>query len=130
MTAQGEDVLAWLEAAITAREKAAQAVGYERFVIDAEDPSRGTKTIGLRRGNLPKAGPMVFASLAEYIVLNDPASVLRCCAADRKLIAEVRRTAVNAKCQPNSEPYAAWAEAMRRALETVAEGYGWTGEQR
>ncbi|MEZ7005633.1 DUF6221 family protein [Streptomyces sp. AD55] len=84
MTAQGGDILAWLETAITAREEAARSVGYDQ--IEAVDYLWGTKHLLLRRGVGVKASTELDAALADHIALRDPSSVLRRCAADRKLL--------------------------------------------
>ncbi|MFD8777486.1 DUF6221 family protein [Streptomyces sp. NPDC059916] len=124
MTAQGEDLLAWLDNAITAREDAARAVGYDQ--IETVDYLWETKYLLLRRGDEAKASTELDATLADHIAANDPASVLRRCAADRKLIYEVRRTAENAKSRPWDPMYGPYADAMLAAAKVVAEGYGWT----
>ncbi|WP_055693433.1 DUF6221 family protein [Streptomyces prasinopilosus] len=142
MTAQGGDLLAWLDNAIGERERMAQEsveqatvnlAGAEASSVSVwrviERPATGTFVATCDQWDrVAEVVPTYGGAHAEHIAANDPASVLRRCAADRKLIAEVRRTAANAKYHPSSEPYAAWAEAMQRALELVAEGYGWTGQ--
>ncbi|MFE1515803.1 DUF6221 family protein [[Kitasatospora] papulosa] len=94
MTAQGEDILAYLDAAVTAREKtacaAADAVGGGRWngadrevVVDL--PGGDTIADGVTYGDMHES---MKQQASDHIALNDPASVLRRCAADRKLIAE------------------------------------------
>ncbi|MEV5451535.1 DUF6221 family protein [Streptomyces sp. NPDC052535] len=86
MTAQGGDILAWLETAITRREETARTVGYgrietgeylwvSRYLILLDGPNGESKVTT----EMP-------AELAEHIAANDPESVLRRCAADRKLL--------------------------------------------
>src|ERR1044072_3610807 len=92
MTAPGGDLLAWLENAITRSEtvahSAAHAVGgpsgdgSERDVSARE--SGDTVADGVTYGDMWE--PMKQEA-CDHIALNDPASVLRRCAADRKLIA-------------------------------------------
>lgn len=92
MTAQGEDILAYLDSAITAREKlaraAADAVGGERW--DGADrevvfdlPGGDTVADGVMRGDMYES---MKQQASDHIALNDPASVLRRCAADRKIL--------------------------------------------
>ena len=150
MTAQGEDILAFLDAAITRRVDAALKT------LDIADRAEA------RRGRTPT--PWVFVSNpntvvgeirdadagiirvrstwpaeGEHIALNDPASVLRCCAADRKLLAMYRALLVDA---PRSHYADAGDLAMqqertlpalnilRPVLLALAEGYGWTEGKR
>lgn len=133
MTAQGEDILAFLDAAITAREEAARAVGFD--TIETGDYLWGAKYLILRRGDESKAAPEMDAGLADHIALNAPASVLRRCAADRKLIAEhgpVGHWDLGCKgCGFNNQE-----ESMVDhyqdcpVLRALAEGYGWTEGER
>lgn len=115
MTASGEDILAWVDNAISGREKTAREA-------EAISPSPWT------------AGPNEDESVA-HMAAHDPASVLRRCVADRKLIAE----------------HGPWSDTDRSckgcgfdnqggsmvvdyrdcpALNGIAEGYGWTGGER
>ncbi|MGY0065139.1 DUF6221 family protein (plasmid) [Streptomyces sp. LZ34] len=141
MTAQGEDILAWTENAITRVEKAAlhATKGPWRTHDTHLDLGGHTATILVGRGNdtellawLPTMSHESWDETrnawnnADHIALNDPEAVLRRCAADRKLIYEVRRTAANAKSRPWDPIYAPYADAMMQALKVVAEGYGWT----
>ncbi|MFB6665994.1 DUF6221 family protein [Streptomyces parvus] len=148
MTAQGEDILAYLESTITAREEAARAVGFD--TIETGDYLWGAKYLVLRRGDVSKAAPEMDGSLADHIALSDPESVLRRCAADRKLIALHQPMNCNGpscdcdSCCPTcrwdltDKPgggTARWAEANQcicpcPTLRHLAEGYGWTEGER
>ncbi|MFD8488585.1 DUF6221 family protein [Streptomyces sp. NPDC059712] len=85
MTAQGEDILAWLDAAITGRErKATKAVdeyGADWYYDDGFVLAR-------HEDDMVATGSQDFLDRpqGEHIAANDPASVLRRCAADRKLL--------------------------------------------
>jgi hypothetical protein len=111
MNARG-DVLTWLEKVIGDREDVARAA-------EAISPSPWTAGQG-------------ESAAVTHMSANDPESVLRRCAADRKLIYEVRRTAENAKSNPwdRVHGYGPYADAMMAAVKVVAEGYGWTESER
>lgn len=154
MTAQGEDILAWTEATISRIEEAAQRAtkGTWRTHDTHLDLGGHTATILVGRGNdtelLAWLPTMSYESWdetrnawnnAEHIALNDPASVLRRCAADRKQLelhgpmedpevvgddlhcTSCRVTAIG---EFDAAP---WPCATVRAL---AEGYGWTEGER
>lgn len=131
MTARGEDILAYLDRAITARENAARAVGYD--TIETGNYLWGTKYLVLRRGDETKAAPEMDGSLADHIALNDPESVLRRCAADRRLVDLYTITKRLAEHVDDADAVDLIDAARKnlRALESVvrilAEGYGWTG---
>lgn len=140
MTAQGEDILAWLETVITAREEAARAVGWD--TIETVDYLWSTKHLLLKRADESLATTELDADLAAHIALNDPESVLRRCAADRKLLKLHRpvvlragggarhfeTTTVCTSCEPPRQ----FPETARPcpSLLAIAEGYGWTGGDR
>ncbi|MGQ4437946.1 DUF6221 family protein [Streptomyces violaceoruber] len=128
MTAQGEDILAWLDRAIAMREQAAREASRSygsRWVrpVDTDMVKVSDDDIWFQA---------LSDEIAEHIVYNSPESVLRRCAADRKLIYEVRRTAENAENNPWDRlyGYGPYADAMLAALKVVAEGYGWTEGKR
>lgn len=130
MSTQGEDVLAWLDNAISKRENAARAAENfgDAFAAGPEAPDcvYGTGSGGpYMRVAVPGFEGQTEAAVAHF-ALCGPESVLRRCAADRKLIYEVRRTAKNAKCRPWDPMYGPYADAMLAAAKVVAEGYGWT----
>lgn len=131
MTAQGEGILAYLDRAITAREEAAEAVGFN--TIQATDYIRGSKLLVLRRGPISRTGYDMEGSLADHVALHDPETVLRRCAADRRLVdlyTITKRLAGRADDADAVDLIDA-ARKNLRALESVvqilAEGYGWTG---
>ncbi|MEW2070015.1 DUF6221 family protein [Streptomyces sp. NPDC007346] len=138
-TAHGEDILGWLDRAITAREEAAHAVGFD--TIETGDYLWGANYLVLRRGDETKAAPEMDGSLADHIALNDPASVLRRCTADRKLIAlhqpDGSDCRVCAAPEMHSEDCDGNYEWSRSSLDfpcptvlALAEGYGWTEGER
>ncbi|MFB7312944.1 DUF6221 family protein [Streptomyces sp. NPDC056192] len=126
---QGEDILAFLDREIAARETAARDAdqghwsvsnsGYEEWDAGVDSSSNDGGAVA-----------NCCIEEARHIVLNDPESVLRRCAADRKLIYEVRRTAYNAKSRPWDPMCGPYADAMLAAAKVVAEGYGWTESER
>ncbi|WP_435606668.1 DUF6221 family protein [Streptomyces ardesiacus] len=129
------DLLAWLETAISEREAAARAVGYDE--IETVDYLWGTKHLLLRRGDESKASTELDADLANHIALHDPASVLRRCAADRKLLDLHRPQQTGAgfpdvqecrTCSSDSlgDGYQYLMPAPCPSLLALAEGYGWT----
>jgi hypothetical protein len=146
MTAQGEDLLAWLETAIARRELIARSAadsvgglswdGSERDVSARE--SGDTVADGVTYGDMWE--PMQQEA-CDHIALNDPESVLRRCAADRKLIAAHPVTRDVITVQPDGTHGFGCAVCHHEDLLTVgdgwcdtllalAEGYGWTGGER
>ena len=140
MTAQGEDILAWLDTAITRREQTAHAAadavggpswdGSERDV-SARD-SGDTVADGVMYGDMYE--PM-RQEACDHIALNDPESVLRRCAADRRLIAEhgpfSERDWGCKGCGLDGleELITSYYEDCP-VLVAIAEGYGWTEGER
>lgn len=146
MTAQGEDLLAYLDRAITQRVDAALKT------LDLADRADA------RRGQLPV--PWVFTSNADMVVgeirdadsgiirvrstwpdegnhitLNDPRSVLRRCAADRKLIelhGPVDEHDLGCKGCGFSNQEESMVDDYEDCpvLRALAEGYGWTEGER
>ncbi|MFD8626635.1 DUF6221 family protein [Streptomyces hygroscopicus] len=147
MTAQGEDILAWLETAISARERAARSVGWD--TIETVDYLWSTKHLLLRRADESLATTELDADLAQHIALNDPESVLRRCAADRKIL-ELHQAVPDhgrysepecpADCdRQHSGPPVCMAcrdyagdplQAPCHTMLALAEGYGWTEGER
>ena len=84
MTAQGEGILVWLDDAIRERERTARNTESEGGQSWREDPFvygvRDQANVMVVRSREDRAASIV------HIALNDPASVLRRCAADRKLL--------------------------------------------
>jgi hypothetical protein len=168
VTAQGEDFLAWLERAIAQKEKTASlaAVSLAGSSNGGEWDQRRDEHHGgymVRRAALrPDAttppltdalGERVALALGEseatHIVVNDPASVLRRCAADRKTLtfytetvairdrsAALIQAAQDQGERPNGRVLDDWNRAQREAaillhpLLNLAEGYGWTEGER
>ncbi len=140
MTAQGEDVLAWLDNAISVREAAAreategpwEETGIGDFGWTVSAPSGAiVETADSDQGRAD----------AHHIALNDPESVLRRCAADRKLIAAhpVTRDVITenpdgthgfgcAVC--HTEDLLTVGYGWCDSLRALAEGYDWTEGQR
>jgi hypothetical protein len=144
MTAQG-DLVAYLDRAITAQENAARAAC-------AKSPWRNDG------GNLYDANGDGFSEVwsvsesadedyladeasAAHIALNDPESVLRRCAADRKLIAlhqpdgwACKVCANEEQSDEDSEGEYHWSRPGQAfpcpTIEALAEGYGWTEGER
>ena len=117
MTAQGEDVLAWLDAAITRREEAARDAARSYG-------SRWVRPVDTDVVRISEDGIFFQAlsdEIAEHVVYNDPESVLRRCAADRKLL-ELHEATVAIHGSGSKE-----LAVMNWAIRNLAEGYGWTG---
>ncbi|MEU8101706.1 DUF6221 family protein [Streptomyces rubiginosohelvolus] len=141
MTAQGEEILAYLDAAITAWENtaraAAEAVGGERWTgsdreVVVDLPGGDTIADGVTYGDMHES---MKQQASDHIALNDPESILRRCAADRKLIAEHGPWSATATfCKgcgldSNEELITGYYEDCP-VLCALAEGYGWTEGER
>ncbi|MEU6925491.1 DUF6221 family protein [Streptomyces sp. NPDC046631] len=148
MTAQGEDVLAFLDRAIGARERKATEASNEH---GADWYYEDGFVLARREDDMVATGSQDFLERkqGEHIALNDPASVLRRCAADRKALALYTETVVirdksaavlqdaqNRDVRPDPCVLDDWSRANREAafmlplVQLLAEGYGWTeGEQ-
>ncbi|MGW9238102.1 DUF6221 family protein [[Kitasatospora] papulosa] len=134
MTAQGENILAYLERAITSREhtatEAAVEYGTEWYYDDG-------LVLARHEDDMVATGSQDFLERpqGEHIALNDPASVLRRCAADRKLIAEHGPfSATDLSCKgcgldSHEEMVTGYYEDCP-VLCALAEGYGWTEGER
>ncbi|MFG2359338.1 DUF6221 family protein [Streptomyces sp. NPDC048521] len=125
MTAQGGDILAWLNRAITAREQAAQEAA--RFY-----GPRWVRPVDTDVVRVSDDGIVWFQALsdeiAEHIIHNSPESVLRRCAADRKVLARhVPRHSEPAGGDICSHDGHRWPCPD---VSDLAEGYGWTGGER
>ncbi|MFD8839768.1 DUF6221 family protein [Streptomyces griseofuscus] len=141
MTAQGEDILAWLTDAITERETVA------RGALSFGDGFVGSDTCVYGTGD---GGPYLqvvvpgFEGQAEaatnHFALYGPALVLRRCAADRKLLAlhqpqqDSSPFPDSIQCRTCSEHggdgYQYLVPAPCPTILALAEGYGWTGGER
>lgn len=144
MIGQGEDLLAWLDRAITAREQAAQeaARSYGPHWVRPVD----TDVV-----RVSEDGVVWFQALsdeiAEHIIHNSPETVLCRCAADRKLL-ESHHPMSGVGWGPDDDDIpGAYGEiasacsscgtvteyAVRfpcHVVRMLAEGYGWTGGER
>lgn len=156
MSAQGEDILAWLDGAISEREQIAfNALNHERGATWEANGSTVQVVSGLATFGDVFKETVVFnegsptEEQAEHIALNDPASVLRRCAADRKLL-ELHQAVPDhgryseALCPPDcagehSGPLVCVScrdyvgdpvDAPCPTAVAIAEGYGWTGDKR
>jgi hypothetical protein len=146
VTAQGEDLLAWLKHAISMHEDAALKAlsGSAQFAlrrgewvyVPGVDEIRDVDEAATTHAKFVEDGA------GNHIAVHDPASVLRRCAADRKLMALHRpvvlrggggsryfeTTTVCKSCEPPQQfPETAYPCPTLRAL---AEGYGWTEGER
>jgi hypothetical protein len=136
VTAQGEDILAWLNAAITRREEAA------RDAARSYGP-RWARPVDTDLVRVSEDGIWFQAlsdEIAEHVVYNDPESVLRRCAADRKVL-ELHRPQQDGSGFPDSmqcrtcsqdggDGYRYLVPAPCPSVVALAEGYGWTGGER
>ena len=97
MTAQGEGLLAWLDNAISVREAAATAAAtphggrwVQGFPEQHKDPDLrygwDADMVHLSQEDPHVAYQCMSGEIAALTVLHDPESVLRRCAADRKLL--------------------------------------------
>ncbi|MFW3477382.1 DUF6221 family protein [Streptomyces microflavus] len=131
----GERILAYLDTALSTAEQAAHAAA-------ATDPAPWTAATGTEptlehdraAGNgllinaadeplweCEESGSLCMTAAASiHAALHDPEAVLRRCAADRKLIAELAAV-INGDYIDDGEPVLA-----ERVLCGIAEGYGWT----
>ncbi|WP_399553895.1 DUF6221 family protein (plasmid) [Streptomyces anulatus] len=140
MTAQGEDILAYLDRVITRVETAARATTdhqpYDQWDAVGDDRDTATARMHWEVLKVARMHPTPAArDLAQHIALHDPESVLRRCAADRKLIAEHGPCSdqdLGCKgCGFNNQE-----ESMVDHYEdcpvlcALAEGYGWTEGER
>ncbi|QLJ06774.1 hypothetical protein HZZ00_37735 (plasmid) [Streptomyces sp. NEAU-sy36] len=156
MTAQGEDVLAWLEQAINEREETARRASHQKLWRTHDthlDLGGHTATVLTGERNdtellawVPTMSHQPWDESrnawnnAEHIALNDPASVLCRCAADRKIldlhsrIEDGTQLSVDfPQCKTCCEEggYEREAETFPcLTLRLLAEGYGWTGGER
>lgn len=149
MTAQGEDVLAWLETAITAREDAARSAHAtdpapwtaETATEPTFDHTReaGSGILVAADGNplwdCEGASALCMTAAASiHASLHDPASVLRRCAADRKLLALHGGKCHSCPATDETDYLDEWTQFdygdMCPVVQLLAEGYGWTEGKR
>ena len=138
MTAQGGVLLAWLNAAIGDRERTAQQAASEGGQTWREDPFvygvRDQKNVMVARSREERASSIV------HIAANDPESVLRRCAADRKLLnlhapqpdGSGFHDGVQCRTcsQDGGDGYQYLVPFPCDTVRAIAEGYGWTGGER
>ncbi|MFJ8677186.1 DUF6221 family protein [Streptomyces sp. NPDC093589] len=128
MTAQGEDLLAFLESAISLREQRAHALGGQSITVTDHG---WTTQLG---GGIHLDGGVLHEDEVAHIVLNDPAAVLRRCAADRKLL-ELHAGSMHSCPAKDETGYLDewtqfdYAESCP-VVRLIAEGYGWTEGER
>jgi hypothetical protein len=154
VTAQGGDILAWLDDAISVRAQKAQeacAGGEGRWhsgwcpedkLEEGETSGAGVSDERDRTVVYDEGRPNKAQSV--HIAANDPASVLRRCAADRKLLAlhntpgnvfpdgaylDDNRWCVGCGYGNDGEPLTSDVNDCP-TLHALAEGYGWTGGER
>jgi hypothetical protein len=130
VTAQGEDLLAWLDRAITAREEAAQEAARSYG-------PRWVRPVDTDVVRVSDDGVVWFQALsdeiAEHIIHNSPEAVLRRCAADRKLLElhkPVEMTSEMADACAVCEVTGDYPYYPCATIRLLAEGYGWTGGER
>jgi hypothetical protein len=139
VTAQGEDLLAWLTDAIARRESAASAASPGPWVPGGIGDYGWTVHTGVR--SIETEDSEIGQADAKHIALNSPSAVLRRCAADRKLIAAHPITRDVIVVMPDgthgfgcsvchNEDLLTVGDGWCDTLLALAEGYGWTGGER
>ncbi|MGQ4393842.1 DUF6221 family protein [Streptomyces violaceoruber] len=132
MTAQGEDLLAWLDRAITAREQAANAASGSTWRADdwgnvQTDQHETVAEVWPLSGAQPDSN-------VTFIAANDPQSVLRRCAADQKLLALHGRKCHSCPATDETGYLDEWTQFdygdMCPVVQLLAEGYGWAEGER
>lgn len=164
MTAPGEDILAWLETAISEREETARRATRTAWRTHDTHLDLGGHTATVLTGERNDTQLLAWVPTmshepwdearnawnnAEHIALNDPAAVLRRCAADRKLLALHQPVADHGRysepqcpiecdgqhsgpsvCASCRDYVGDPVEAPCPTVLLIAEGYGWTGGKR
>lgn len=152
MTGQGGNVLAWLDDAIRHRETwAEQAAAVQGPFWSAQSLGTGGRTVfyvgGSDIDDISRMNSRLVTAenqaVTPHIALNDPASVLRRCAADRKLLELHTPTewptgtrAVCPSCARWDNDTAMGDDAASPVpfpcptVFVLAEGYGWVGGSR
>lgn len=127
MTAQGQGILTWLNDAIRNREFTARQTGSEGGQSWREDPFvygvRDQKNVMVARSREERAASIV------HIAANDPGTVLRRCAADRKLL-ELHggrgHSCPAYDYDGDLDEYARFYDhEVCPVVQLLAEGYGW-----
>lgn len=130
MSARGEDILAWLDRAITTREQAAQDAARAYG-------SRWVRPVDTDMVRVSEDGAVWFQALsdeiAEHVVYNSPESVLRRCAADRKLLELHGGRGHGCPAYDYDGDLDEFARFYNHeacpVVQHLAEGYGWTAGQ-
>jgi hypothetical protein len=139
MTAQGGDILAWVEAAISERERIAAMTPGEAWQVEGNlrDGFRvviADHVIAENPAWYPVRQITGVTSAAHLMVQHDPDSVLRRCAADRKLL-ELHAGKMHSCPATDESGYLdEWTQFDHSQVCPVvlllAESYGWTGGER
>ncbi|MGP3737942.1 DUF6221 family protein (plasmid) [Streptomyces sp. GDS52] len=131
-TAQSGDILTWLYGAIRVHEDTARAAAALQ-----DDPENGWGIVddssyavpGKQRAIAPHIGITHEPESAQHIVLNNPAAVLRRCAADRKLLelhAGQGHSCPSYDYDGDLDSFARfYNHEVCPVVQTLAEGYGW-----
>jgi hypothetical protein len=134
MTAQGEDVLAWLDTAINDRtEKAEAALSFGDGFVGSDDCVYGTGDGGpYLRVAVPGFEGQTEATTLHFAAYG-PESVLRRCVADRRLL-ELHAGRMHSCPATDQTGYLdEWTQFNHSevcpVVEHLAEGYGWTAGQ-
>lgn len=135
MTAAGEDILAWLERAIATTEETARRAPRGKWTGTQDDfysyqwhiaSSTGTAVAGAGY----EGGGVYTEEAAKHITLNDPVSVLRRCAADRKLLELHGGRGHSCPAYDYDGDLDEWTRFYNHevcpVVQNLAEGYGWT----
>lgn len=141
MTAQGEDVLAWLENAITGRETTArEALSFGDGFVGSDTCVYGTGFGGPYLQVVVPGFEGQAEAATKHFALHGPESVLRRCAATRKLLAlhapqqDGSGFPDGMQCrtcsQDGGDGYQYLVPYPCDTVRTIAEGYGWTGGER
>ncbi|MER6249415.1 DUF6221 family protein [Streptomyces griseorubiginosus] len=134
MTAQGEDLLAWLNAAISDRtRKAEAALAFGDGFVGADDYVYGTGDGGpYLRVVVPGFEGQTEAATQHFADCG-PTSVLRRCAADRKLLELHARRMHSCPATDETDYLDEWTQfdhsEVCPVVQHLADGYGWTAGQ-
>ncbi|MFB7738310.1 DUF6221 family protein [Streptomyces sp. NPDC056112] len=131
-TARSGDILVFLDMAISLREERARALGGGKIEVKSYGPG----VVSLE-GAIHLDGGALHEDEIAHIVLHDPESVLRLCAAARKVIAAHPVTRDVIAVQPDgnhgfgcivchTEDLLTIGDGWCDTLLALAEGYGWT----
>ncbi|MFG3244171.1 DUF6221 family protein [Streptomyces sp. NPDC048157] len=149
MTAQGGDILAWLDTVISIHANAAQRAcegGAGRWYSGGSPDDRHVEDWELESDviysddDVTQAKALVYNEVhpskdrSVHIVLHDPASVLRRCAADRKLIELHGHRMHSCPAEDETGYLDEWTQFGHGdtcpVVRLLAEGYGWTEGER